>query len=91
MKRLAILLLSLILNVGLLFADEAADIRARIAAMRTRSQQIWIEVRRASTMVPQLSNAELGRIADILRERNIIDRQIYDLEFELMWIQFFGE
>ena len=91
MKRLAILLLSVFLSFGSLFADEAADIRARIAAMRARSQQIWIEVRRASTMVPQLSNAELGRIADILRERNIIDRQIYDLEFELMWIQFFGE
>ena len=91
MKRLAILLLSVFLSVGSLFADEAADIRARIAAMRARSNQIWIEVRRASTMVPQLSNAELGRIADILRERNIIDRQIYDLEFELMWIQFFGE
>ena len=90
MKRLAILLLSLVLNVGLLFADEAADIRARIEIMRARSNQIWIEVRRASTMVPQLTNAELGRIADILRERNIIDKQIYDLEFELMWIQFFG-
>ena len=90
MKRLAILLLSVFLSVGSLFADEAADIRIRIAAMRARSNQIWIEVRRASTMVPQLSNKELARIADILKERNEIEKQIYDLEFDLLWIGFFG-